>query len=53
VVAIISAYVAEMLQVYGTNPQKNWRQKDVVLFLVTTLASRAQTKKHGTSSLFI
>jgi exportin-2 (importin alpha re-exporter) len=53
VVAIFSAYVAELLQVYGTNPQKNWRQKDVVLFLVTTLASRAQTKKHGTSSLFI
>jgi hypothetical protein len=30
---------------YTANPQKNWRQKDVVLFLVTTLASRGQTKK--------
>jgi len=45
VVAIFSSYVSALLQEYSTNPQKNWRQKDVVLFLVTTLASRAQTKK--------
>ena len=49
VVAIFSAYVSALLQEYGANPAKNWRQKDVVLFLVTTLASRAQTKKHGTT----
>jgi len=45
VVAIFSSYVSALLQEYSANPQKNWRQKDVVLFLVTTLASRAQTKK--------
>jgi len=49
VVAIFSAYVSALLQEFSTNPQKNWRQKDVVLFLVTTLASRGQTKKHGTT----
>ena len=45
VVAIFSSYVSALLQEFSANPQKNWRQKDVVLFLVTTLASRAQTKK--------
>jgi exportin-2 (importin alpha re-exporter) len=45
VVAIFSTYVSALLQEYTTNPQKNWRQKDVALFLVTTLASRAQTVK--------
>ncbi len=49
VVAIFSSYVNALIQEYSVNPQKNWRQKDVVLFLVTTLASRAQTKKHGTT----
>lgn len=49
VVAIFSSYVNALLQEYSENPQKNWRQKDVVLFLVTTLASRGQTKKHGTT----
>lgn len=49
VVSIFSSYVSALLQEYSVNPTKNWRQKDVVLFLVTTLASRAQTKKHGTT----
>ncbi|CAF0704688.1 unnamed protein product [Brachionus calyciflorus] len=47
IVAIFSAYINALLQEYSANPQKNWRQKDVVLFLVTTLASKGQTKKHG------
>ena len=45
IVAIFSAYVSALLQEYAASPQKNWRQKDVALFLVTTLASRAQTVK--------
>jgi len=49
VVAIFSSYVTELLQVSATDPKKNWRQQDVALFLVTTLASKAQTKKHGTT----
>lgn len=47
IVAIFGAYVNALLQEYSVNPNKNWRQKDVALFLVTTLASRGQTKKHG------
>lgn len=49
VVAIFSSYVTTLLQESASDPKKNWRQKDVALFLVTTLASRAQTKKHGTT----
>ena len=40
VVAIFSAYVSALLQEAATEPRKNWRQKDVALFLVTTLASK-------------
>lgn len=49
VVAIFSSYVTALLQESATDPKKNWRQKDVALFLVTTLASKGQTKKHGTT----
>jgi exportin-2 (importin alpha re-exporter) len=49
VVAIFSAYVTGLLQESATDLKKNWRQKDVALFLVTTLASKGQTKKHGTT----
>lgn len=45
VVAIFSSYVTVLLEQHAANPAKNWRQKDVSLFLVTTLASRGQTKK--------
>lgn len=45
VVGIFSAYVQVLLEQHNANPAKNWRQKDVVLFLVTTLASRGQTKR--------
>lgn len=49
VVAIFSAYVTDLLGQSAADPKKNWRQKDVALFLVTTLASKGQTKKHGTT----
>jgi len=49
VVAIFSAYVSTLLQESATDVKKNWRQKDVALFLVTTLASKGQTKKYGTT----
>jgi len=49
VVSIFSTYVNILLEQHVVNPAKNWKQKDVVLFLVTTLASRGQTKRHGTT----
>lgn len=36
-----------MLGKYSDNPAQNWRSKDATLYLVTSLASRGQTQKHG------
>lgn len=36
-----------MLAKYVENPMQNWRSKDATLYLVTSLASRGQTQKHG------
>lgn len=36
-----------MLAKYSENPVQNWRSKDATLYLVTSLASRGQTQKHG------
>jgi len=39
-----------MLDQYAANEQ-NWRSKDAALFLVTTLASRGSTQRHGTTKI--
>ncbi len=36
-----------MLQKYSQNPAENWRSKDAALYLVTSLAAKGQTEKHG------
>ncbi|XP_025201498.1 exportin-2 [Melanaphis sacchari] len=43
-------YVKSMLEQYAANEQ-NWRSKDAALFLVTTLASRGSTQRHGTTKI--
>uniref|UniRef100_A0A8C9HE53 Exportin-2 n=1 Tax=Piliocolobus tephrosceles TaxID=591936 RepID=A0A8C9HE53_9PRIM len=47
VTGIFSGYVNSMLQEYAKNPSVNWKHKDVAIYLVTSLASKAQTQKHG------
>ncbi|KAG8250095.1 exportin-2 [Homalodisca vitripennis] len=50
---IFGQYVQAMLQQYSADPA-SWKAKDAALYLVTSLASRGQTQKHGitqTSSL--
>ncbi|KAJ4428957.1 hypothetical protein ANN_25953 [Periplaneta americana] len=44
---VFSSYVQVMLQSYKENPMQNWRGKDTVLYLVTSLASKGQTQRHG------
>lgn len=39
-----------MLEQYAAN-EENWRSKDAALFLVTTLASRGSTQRHGTTKI--
>lgn len=45
VTAIFSGYVNSMLTEYAKNPAVNWKHKDAAIYLVTSLASKAQTQK--------
>ena len=45
VTGIFSGYVNSMLQEYAKNPSVNWKHKDAAIYLVTSLASKAQTQK--------
>ncbi|KAF3856376.1 hypothetical protein F7725_017099 [Dissostichus mawsoni] len=47
VTAIFSGYVNSMLGEYAKSPGQNWKHKDAAIYLVTSLASKAQTQKHG------
>lgn len=49
VIEIFSLYVGTMLQQYQADSEKNWKAKDAAIFLVTSLASKKQTAKHGTT----
>lgn len=44
---IFGAYVKRMLDHYDTNPSAHWKSKDAAIYLVTSLATRAKTAKHG------
>ena len=45
VIQNFSQYVQAMLVEYGKDPRANWKCKDTAIYLVTTLAARAQTQK--------
>jgi len=44
---IFGMYVKTMLDSFGSNPSANWKSKDAAMYLVTSLATRAKTAKHG------
>lgn len=44
---IFGQYLQVLLLKYTENPAQNWRAKDTAIFLVTSLASRGSTQKHG------
>lgn len=44
---IFGAYLQVLLAKYAENPIQNWRTKDTAIFLVTSLASRGSTQRHG------
>jgi len=46
---IFSQYVTVMLQQYSQNPKENWKCKDAAIFIVTSLAAKKSTSKHGTT----
>lgn len=49
--SIFSEYLRVLLTKYKENPQQNWRSKDTAIYLVTTLASRGSTQKHGVTQI--
>lgn len=53
VTGIFSGYVNSMLQEYAKNPSVNWKHKDAAIYLVTSLASKAQTQKVNPFSIFL
>jgi len=46
---IFSEYVGAMLAQYAANPADNWKSKDAAIYIVTSLASKKTTTKHGTT----
>ena len=47
ITSIFGTYVKSMLDLYGTQPAAKWSSKDAAIYLVTSLATRAKTAKHG------
>lgn len=45
--AIFAEYVNVLLGQYKQSPVANWKAKDTVIFLVTSMAARGATEKHG------
>lgn len=46
---IFSQYVNHMLAQYAENPNANWKSKDTAIYIVTSLAAKKSTSKHGTT----
>lgn len=47
IVDIFSQFLVKLLGKYVENPSQNWREKDVAIYLVTSLASKGGTQRHG------
>ncbi|KAL4236748.1 Exportin-2 [Mactra antiquata] len=47
VIQNFSQYVQGLLTEYSGNPAEKWKSKDAAIYLVTSLAAKAQTQKHG------
>ncbi|PIK43998.1 Exportin-2 [Apostichopus japonicus] len=51
VTQIFSGYVGVLLQNYSQDVTKNWKDKDTAIYLVTSLATKSKTQKHGTTEV--
>eukprot|EP00112_Aurelia_sp_Birch-Aquarium-sp1_P013550 Seg2879.1 transcript_id=Seg2879.1/GoldUCD/mRNA.D3Y31 product=Exportin-2 protein_id=Seg2879.1/GoldUCD/D3Y31 len=49
VITIFSQYVNFLLELYARSPAEHWKSKDTAIYLVTSLAAKRQTSKHGTT----
>ena len=44
---ILTAYIVTLLEEYQRDQTKNWKSKDTSLYLISALAGRSKTSKHG------
>lgn len=49
ITAIISSYINAYLEQYMANPSTEWRKKDSAIWLMTGVAARGSTGRHGVS----
>jgi len=47
VMGIIGAYVQILMTEFSSNPDQKWKLKDSAIYLVTSVAAKGQTQKHG------
>jgi exportin-2 (importin alpha re-exporter) len=47
ILELFSQYLNMLLTRYKGDPKNNWRAKDTAIYLVTTLAAKGSTQKHG------
>lgn len=47
IIELFSQYLNMLLERYKADPKNNWRSKDTAIYLVTTLAAKGSTQKHG------
>ena len=48
---IVTTYINNMIQQYGENKKKNWKAKDVAIYLVTALTVKSSLADKGTTSI--
>ena len=49
--AVFTQYINSMLTKYSANPKANWKSKDAAIYLVTSLAVKGSTARHGTTNI--
>lgn len=47
IVELFGQYLNVLLERFKADPKNNWRAKDTAIYLVTSLASKGSTEKHG------
>ncbi|KAI8052879.1 GK18154 [Syncephalis plumigaleata] len=50
---IITLYITQFLQRYAENPTNNWRDKDIAIYLLTSIAARSTSQGAINTSQFV
>lgn len=48
---LMQARIVDLLQQYATNPQSNWKAKDIAFYLFTAISTRATTARGGATQV--